>query len=63
MRDEIIIDVSPGGDVTLEVNGVTGPACKELTEKLEKALGIVTRSTEKREYRDVKTDNRIVNRR
>ncbi len=63
MRDEIIIDIAPGGEVKIEVNGCSGPACKALTAPLEKALGTVTKSVEKREYRETRTDNRIVNRR
>lgn len=62
-RETIIIDIAPGGDVKIEVDGCSGPACKALTAPLEKALGTVSKSVEKREMRDARTDNRIVNRR
>jgi hypothetical protein len=38
---EIVITVPLDGDVTIEVNGVKGGGCKELTKNIEKALGTV----------------------
>lgn len=36
---EITVAIAPDGTVALEVNGVSGPACESLTERLERALG------------------------
>lgn len=33
--------IPPGGEVTIAVNGVCGPACKDLTKPFEQALGTV----------------------
>lgn len=39
---EITVTILPGGEVKIEVNGVKGGGCMELTEQLEKALGSVS---------------------
>jgi hypothetical protein len=44
---EIIIDISPTGDIKLEGNNIEGPDCKKLTEGIEEALGVVTASKKK----------------
>jgi hypothetical protein len=36
---EIKIIIGKSGKVVLDVNGIKGSGCKELTKKLEKALG------------------------
>ena len=40
-RQQIIISVpaDPSKGITIDVNGVIGPGCKGLTERLEGALG------------------------
>lgn len=38
---EVQVVIAPDGKVTIEVNGVKGGGCLELTEQLEKALGTV----------------------
>ena len=40
----------PGKGVTVEVDGVTGPSCGKLTEKIEAALGKATAREEKAEF-------------
>jgi hypothetical protein len=47
---EIVIDVSANGDVTIEGKGFDGPECKKLTKELEEAVGVVTHTTIKPEY-------------
>jgi hypothetical protein len=47
---EIIIDISPTGDIKLEGNNIEGPDCKKLTEGIEEALGVVTASKKTPEY-------------
>ena len=55
MASRIVItcpkDSSKG--VTIEVDGVAGPSCGKLTEKLESALGKVTAREEKAEFNQV----------
>lgn len=48
---EILIDISPTGDVTIEGKGFAGPECKLFTKELEDALGDVTKTELKPEYR------------
>lgn len=47
---EIKITIGPSGKVNLSVNGAKGSACKDLTKKLEKALGSVESSKQTTEY-------------
>ncbi len=42
VRHELKIEISPDGEITLKVEGVSGEACLELTKDLEEALGLVT---------------------
>ncbi len=39
---EVQVVIGPDGQVQIEVNGVKGGGCLELTEQLEKALGTVS---------------------
>ncbi len=50
MAQEIVIDISPTGDVQVEGVGIAGPDCKLLTKEIESALGEVTKSIKKAEY-------------
>lgn len=50
MAKEIIVEATPSGDVTISVNGVKGKSCKELTKKLEAALGKVAKVETTKEY-------------
>lgn len=49
-EEKIRVKISDDGEVNLEVIGVKGKGCLDLTEALEKELGIVTDRTKKREY-------------
>ncbi len=40
-RQEIEIEITPAGEVTLKVKGVAGGQCLELTKALEEELGLV----------------------
>lgn len=42
MTQEVTIDVSSTGDITVGVTGVSGPDCQQLTKAIEDALGTVT---------------------
>ncbi len=49
-RQEIDIQISPDGKVTLKVRCVAGQACVELTRALEEELGIVVEREKTSEY-------------
>ncbi len=60
MSKEIILEFL-NGKSTITVNGVKGKACKELTAKLEEALGKVEKTTLTDEYKE-KEEIRAVHR-
>ncbi len=43
---EIDVVIDPDGQVRIEVRGVKGPSCVDLTRGLEEALGAVVRERE-----------------
>lgn len=49
---EIKVIISKDGKVTIDVEGIKGSGCKNLTKALEKALGKTTKSKKKAEYYD-----------
>jgi hypothetical protein len=50
MSAEIIVNISPKGEVTLEVEGAKGSSCTNVTSALEAALGSSTNKEFKREF-------------
>lgn len=56
--EEITIDIDERGNVTVEGHGISGPDCKKLTEGIEKALGVATKTELKAEYRQVRSATR-----
>jgi hypothetical protein len=50
MSQEIIVSISPNGEVKVTVNGVCGPACADLTKAIEQALGSVTSDRKTPDY-------------
>lgn len=46
---EVVIDVSPTGDVTIEGKGFTGDECL-ITQAIEAELGVVTKRVKKPEF-------------
>lgn len=50
MNEEILIDIAPNGDVTVEGKNIVGPDCKLLTREIEAALGTVTAEKVKPEF-------------
>lgn len=51
-REEVIIIVDEEGAAEIEVNGVKGTKCKDLTKDLEAALGTGGTSTAKKEIHE-----------
>lgn len=49
-RPEIIVTVGADGAATVEVNGCTGPTCRDLTRVLEAAMGETVDDTAKPEF-------------
>lgn len=49
---EIVIDIAADGSVQVEGQDFSGPECKQLTARLEEALGEVERVETKPEYRE-----------
>lgn len=45
MSGEVVINISNTGKTTVEVQGVAGASCKDLTKDLEQALGKVISDT------------------
>ncbi len=60
MAEEIIIEIGPTGDVTVEGKGIAGTDCVKLTEALEEALGDVTQKKLKADYRMARAATRKV---
>ncbi len=48
--EEIVIRISSDGKINLNVNGVKGSACKDLTKSLEKSLGTILETQNTGEY-------------
>ena len=48
--EEIQIKIMPSGEVKIEVHGVKGARCEELTRLIEQELGIVTERVKTQEY-------------
>jgi hypothetical protein len=49
-QPKIVALVDLKGEISLEVSGVQGPSCTDLTAKLEKALGPVGNQQQKPEF-------------
>lgn len=48
--ENMIITISPDGSVTIEVKGVKGKSCANVTKQIESALGTVTGDKKTAEY-------------
>ena len=55
---QIKITISPEGEIKVEVSGVKGKSCTDLTRQLEAALGDTERSKKKPDYFAVAPENR-----
>ena len=50
---QVTLIIDSTGNTTVEVNGVQGPQCQELTAHVERLLGTVKSVTHKREFHDL----------
>lgn len=53
---EVIVSISSTGEVTVEVQGVTGTQCLDITRGLEEQLGVVIDRQHKPEFYQVAED-------
>lgn len=51
-EERIKVNISNDGEVTLDVQGVKGKRCLDITKGLEEALGVVTEREAKKEMRE-----------
>ena len=54
MMHELTIFISPEGKVRLEVDGVRGPSCLDVTKAIEESLGSVTERQKKASFHSIK---------
>ena len=52
---QVIIDITPDGETTVEARGFQGAQCRDATSALERALGTTTKDVKKPEYSQVTT--------
>ena len=50
MKHELVIQISPDGSISVEVKGVPGPGCADVSKCLEDALGDVVQRERTSEY-------------
>lgn len=60
---KVTVTIAPDGTTSIEVEGVKGKGCLELTRDIERALGKVTEDKKTSEYRERPRDNRLKARR
>lgn len=58
-KQELEIVITPSGDVQINVNGIKGDKCLDLTKSLEQALGETVQRTLKPEYYESGTTSTI----
>jgi len=59
MTQEITIRVGKGGKINLDVAGVKGGACKDLTKAFEKAMGKVVSTENTNEYYEQEQQDKL----
>ena len=50
MKTEVLVSISVEGEIKVEVKGLPGPGCKDLTRQLEAALGDTVGDKKTREF-------------
>ena len=58
---QVIIDITPDGETTVDAQGFQGTQCRDATRAIENALGKTTKDAMKPEYSQAKTktSNRV----
>jgi len=59
MAQEITIRVGKGGKINLDVAGVKGGTCKDLTKAFEKAMGKVVSTENTNEYYEQEQQDKL----
>jgi len=52
---QVIIDITPEGETTVEAQGFQGAQCMDATRAIENALGTTAKDAKKPEYSQAKT--------
>ncbi|MBN2532177.1 MAG: DUF2997 domain-containing protein [Spirochaetales bacterium] len=55
-RHDLNITITPNGKVEIEVKGVNGPMCVDITKELEEELGVVINREKTSEYYKEETE-------
>ena len=50
VKQELEISIGPNGEIQIEVKGVKGSGCTEITKDIEEALGVVVSRENTSEY-------------
>jgi len=50
MKQELMISIGPDGNVNIEVKGIPGGDCLDITKEIEEELGVVTNRDYTSEY-------------
>lgn len=50
MPEQVIVEISPTGEVSVKTQGFTGATCKQATKALEAALGNTLKDDHTREF-------------
>lgn len=57
---KIIVKVSPEGETEIEVNGLKGRKCADVTKQVEQALGSVKETKKKQDYFQIDQSGQFV---
>ena len=52
---QVIIDITPEGETTIDAQGFQGAQCSDATRAIENALGTTAKDAKKPEYSQTKT--------
>ena len=58
LKTELFITISKEGQVTIEVEGVSGPSCQDISRTLEDALGRLTFRQKKQAFYETQLHTR-----
>jgi len=62
MKEEIVVEISPSGDVKISVKGIKGKSCKALTKGLEAEFGDVQSTHTTGEFNETEQKSAVHNR-